>query len=32
MLKVKRPVHSKNSTSEIGEWENDIKILSKTCI
>ena len=25
MLKVKRPVHSKNSTSQIDEWENDIK-------
>ena len=25
MLKVKRPVHTKNSTSQIDEWENDIK-------
>ena len=25
MLKVKRPVSSKNSTTEINEWENDIK-------
>ena len=25
MLKVKRPVHSKNSTSQNDEWENDIK-------
>ena len=25
MLKVKRPVSSKNSTTEIDEWENDIK-------
>ena len=25
MLKVKRPVSSKNSTAEIDEWENDIK-------
>ena len=25
MLKVKRPVHSKNSTSQIDEWEDDIK-------
>ena len=25
MLKVKRPVSSKNSTAQIDEWENDIK-------
>ena len=25
MVKVKRPVSSKNSTTEIDEWENDIK-------
>ena len=25
MLKVKRAVHSKNSTNQIDEWENDIK-------
>ena len=28
MLKVKRAVSSKNSTAEIDEWENDIKIQS----
>ena len=25
MLKVKRPVSSKNSIAQIDEWENDIK-------
>ena len=25
MLKIKRPVSSKNSTAQIDEWENDIK-------
>ena len=25
MLKVKRPINSKNSTNQIDEWENDIK-------
>ena len=30
MLKVKRPVSSKNYTTEIDEWENDIKTSIKS--
>ena len=30
MLKVERPISSKNSTNQIDEWENDIKNSIKT--
>ena len=32
MLKVKRPVTSKNSTAQIDEWENDIKKINQIVV